>query len=331
MKLKLSILSTLILLTLSLKSIAGKLPDDILDVNVAFALIEEHSLDNVDNVKLMCETKLLDAGFNLVISDNVTNKYTQKEFEFDYKNKEVKYLILCRFYRTNSGIETYMFYLLDNENELSFDRPKSYLAVTYSYYDIDKAIKKFEDKVDKFKKKNPSKNKVSYDETLILKRILTAEQEILLAEERKKNTIIDRAVEYDLMISPNDLKNEKLAIILVQAEDTDGVNYINKKLKSKMKKYPYNFMIFDTFEDFETAGGDEVFKYRIYLVKKRHTILTEKNNQSVSGNYRAGSTAWNKDLYSIAIKNLQTNELHQVAKSNFIGQSMEGFINELNH
>lgn len=318
---KKTIISFFLFSLINLSFAKGELPKDILDANVAFAISESHQCKDLADLKSTCEQTLIDLGFNLVLSDVVTQKGVREEFKVDYKNKEVKYIILLQ-YMIRSDVSSYALYITTAEATPDFTRPNEHFYAVGSNYTVDKTLSKLEKEINSFKADNPDADKTDYDRTLINRRVFSDADVAELERKQEVLTVLDNAAEIKHEQLPEDLSTSAIAIVNVQNGENDGSNYINNQMQSSMKDYPYEYKIFENYSEFEAANKDGKYKYRIILVKKRATIVTEK----LKDNNTISSTTWNKDLYFVTLKNLETKELYLGSNRDFIKFSMKMFV-----
>ena len=140
---------------------------------------------------------------------------------------------------------------------------------------------------------------------------------------------------------PSDLRSSKLAVVGSTKEEYRAYKILNTILKSKIKKYPFEYAYFKTYEEYLANGGDEKFKYRLQLSGSSHSFLSSpKKRYSLTqistgdytggpkGNYRM-SINYQKDLYAIILKDNKSGERFYVNNPNFLGKSIKSFIKKL--
>ena len=323
--------------------------EDALDSNTAI-IFNPISGSPSENTLSRFSDALIENGFNLVGKYIYTNsEVSRKEIEFDMKNKNVKYIFMLTL-KVYKG-EDYDFYYYEYNSEINPDiiepdkeiehiKP-GFVKTSYDFQGI--ILKKLKKKVDKFKSTNPSADKTLYDSKLINTLILTEENIDFLTKSNNKNTIIDGvtlSIENDFI--PSNLSSSKLAVVGSSKEEYRGYKLLNTILRSKIKKYPYDYTYFETYDEYIENGGDEKFTYRLQLsgnsysflsLPKKRYSLQQKNEgdytEGAKGNYRM-PVNYQKDLFAIILKDNKSGERYFVSDTDFLGRSIKSFIGKLN-
>ena len=327
-----------------------QLPKNALDQNVVFIFNPDASVENNEETLKVFTQEIIDNGFNLVgkylFNDSAVSL---KEIELDIEKKNVKYIFLLT-YRYYKGPD-YDLYFYENNKEFNPDiiNPnKKILQLKPGFVSTKKdpriaIFKKLNKEIVKLKEKYSTIDTVSYDSGLINTLLLSEEDITLLKELNAKQTIIDGVtLEIKNKSIPTDLKTSKLAIIASNLDEYRSFKVLNSILKSRFKKYPFSYTYFKDYASYISNGGDNSFKYRLQLTKSGLSLLSSsKPYYTASEQYKRGSSInvsssfnstpinYEKDLFTVVIRNNNTNERHLVSSRNFLSNSIKEFISSL--
>lgn len=329
----------------------AQLPEDALDENVVLIFNPDASVDNNEDTLNHFTEKIIENGFNLVgkymFSDS---QASLQEIEFDMQNKDVKYVFLLT-YRYYKGPD-YDLYFFENDKDLNpdiLDPDKEILQLKPGFVTTKKdprvtIFKKLKKEVAELKEEFTNVNTASYDTALLNTLLLSEENIKTLQDLNAKNTLIDGVtLSIENTGVPADLKSSKLAVIATSEEEYRSYKALNSVLKSRFKKYPYEYVYFKNYDSYLAKGGDASFAYRLQLTKSSASMLgssktnftaselykRDMGNNTLTGSLNSTPINYEKDLFTVVIKNNTTQERFLVSKRGFVSSTLKGFISEL--
>ena len=290
-------------------------------------------------------------GFNLVgnyLYDD--SQVSLKEIEFDIKNKDIKYIFLLTYkYYKGPDYDLFFFENDTDKNPDILDPNKEILKLKPGFINTSSdfratIIKNLTKEVDKLKSKFDGIDSSTYDTELVNTLKLTEENTSFLIDLNNKNTIIGGVTLYlENKNIPEDLKSKKLAIVGTTDEEFRGNKVLNLFMKSAIKKYPFGYTYFKNYKSYEAAGGDKNFKYKFQMIKYSASFFSsskpkftgteiykrDMGKTGVNPSFGSMPKNYEKELFTIILKNNETNVRYIVSKKDFVARAIKDFVSQL--
>ena len=334
---KKTLITIITMICLANFSYAGKLPKDVLDKNVAIAIL--YSPIESFNVKASSNKlkySLIKMGFNVVQLDVIKTNDQQKDIMEEYKNKNVAYTIsyIAIDFATSLSHGITIIDAEDFRTSNVINQRDTHFK--FAHRSLDKALGKLRKGVDKLLEENPNANKAKYDASLIKKVTVKKEEkksEEITAEKKKIKTVNDgEPIKPDYNYLPKDLNKAKMFYLNLQTGEYQFPKILNNTVKNKMKKYPFEFTIFENYGSLP-SDVDKMnlsgYKYRLILQKVAQRYL--KTTTYLNSPKPDKSEMMVKDHFIAYIQDVETGKIYSgKVEPTFITYMMKDFVKKIN-